>query len=236
MTERVAEVLVVEDDPTTAEIVRQVFDSNGFNVKHVVDGEAALELCKADNLDIVILDFELPGISGQETCRRIREFSDVYIVMLTSRTEDLDKILTISLGADDYLTKPFSPQELIVRARALLRRPRNPNAVDVREPGEPPAIIEIDDDHMEVTVDGNSIGATQIEYKLARCLYEAAPEALSRNDLLVQVWDDTSGGSTHMVDVHLSNLRKKLRDTGADPRCIQNVRNVGFRLVRKTSA
>ena len=222
---------MVEDDETTTELLDQVLSASGFDVEVVNDGEASVTSCQESEPDLVILDFELPGISGQETCRRIREFSDVYIVMLTSRADEIDKVLTLSLGADDYLTKPFSPQELVARARALMRRPRS-GVSTAEEVSESEALFTLDDNDREIYADGKPVGVTQIEFRIATCLNDAFPEAVSRRELLERAWEDGFGGNTHMVDVHLSNLRRKLRDAGVVPDCIQNVRNVGFRIVR----
>jgi DNA-binding response OmpR family regulator len=169
----------------------------------------------------------LPGIDGVEACRRIRAFSDAYIIMLTAKSDEVDKLVGLSVGADDYLTKPFSPRELVARVRAMLRRPRV--AVvgpDLRRFGE----LEVDPAGREVRVDGRPVELTRTEFDLLDTLSAQPRVAFSRRQLLEHVWGGDWYGDDHVIDVHVGNLRHKLGDDATAPRYIRTVRGVGYRM------
>jgi DNA-binding response OmpR family regulator len=174
----------------------------------------------------------LPKVDGIEACRRIRTFSDAYIVMLTARAEEVDKIVGLSIGADDYLTKPFSPRELVARIRAMLRRPRAAEAGT--EPLRRFGDLTIDRAAREALRNGVPVELTRIEFDLLDALSESARLVLTRSQLLERVWGPSWFGDDHVVDVHIANLRRKLGDDPRSPRYVRTVRGVGYRMGPKT--
>jgi DNA-binding response OmpR family regulator len=224
-----ARVLVVDDAAEFRELVATVLRAEGFVVEAAAEGGEALALARASAPDVVVLDLGLPGIDGVEVCRRLRIFSDAYVVMLTGRQDEVDKLIGLSVGADDYLTKPFSPRELVARIRAMLRRPRAASATaprPVRRVGE----IELDPGAREARVRGNVIELTRIEFELLDALSERPRTAFTRSQLLHRVWGPNWFGDEHVVDVHISKLRQKLGDDARSPRYLRTVRGVGYRL------
>jgi DNA-binding response OmpR family regulator len=220
--------LVVEDEPPLAGVVAAYLERDGFAVTVAHDGERAVELAREEPPDVVILDVMLPGIDGIEVCRRIRTFSDAYIVMLTARTEETDKIVGLSTGADDYVTKPFSPGELLARVRAMLRRPRSAPEPD-REPrhiGD----LTLDLLAREVRVGDRDVELTPREFALLEALSERPAVVFTRAQLLERLWGPDWFGDEHVVDVHVANLRAKLGDDPRAPRYIRTVRGVGYRI------
>jgi DNA-binding response OmpR family regulator len=214
--------LVVDDEPGLVEIVTAYLEREGFEVASAADGEQAVALAQSLDPDVIVLDLMLPGIDGIEACRQIRVFSDAYIVMLTAKSEEHEKIVGLTSGADDYLTKPFSPGELVARIRAMLRRPRGTPAAEIRRFGA----LEIDVDARETSVDGSPVELTKLEFDLLDALSEQPRVVLSRTQLLERVWGPGWFGDDHLVDVHIGNLRQKL----GDARFIRTVRGVGYRM------
>jgi DNA-binding response OmpR family regulator len=223
-----ARALVVDDAVEFRELVGGLLRSEGFVLETAEDGDSALELARSFEPDVVVLDIGLPGIDGVEVCRRLRTFSDAYVVMVTAREEEVDKLIGLSVGADDYITKPFSPRELVARIRAMLRRPRTAvaRARDVRRVGE----LEVDPDAREVRVGGAVVELTRIEFDLIDVLSERPRVAFTRAQLLERVWGPNWFGDDHLVDVHVSKLRQKLGDDPRAPRFVRTVRGVGYRL------
>ena len=219
--------LVVDDEPPLVRLLSAYLEREGFSVSTAGDGEEALRLARENPPDVVVLDLMLPGIDGIEVCRRIRAFSDAYIVMLTARVEEIDRIVGLSTGADDYVTKPFSPGELVARMRAMLRRPRGGQASpETRRLGA----LTIDPQGREVTRDGQAIALTRLEFDLLDALSEFPNLAFTRRRLLERVWGPTWFGDEHVVDVHIANLRRKLGDDQGAPRYVITLRGVGYRL------
>ena len=221
--------LVVEDEEPFARLVRSYLEREGFEVDVAADGETAVALARERSPDVIVLDLMLPGIDGVEACRQIRAFSDAYVVMLTARAEEADKIVGLSTGADDYVTKPFSPAELVARIRAMLRRPRSAGALD----SEPPrrfGDLVLDPLAREVRRDGKPVELTRLEFDLLDTLSERPRLAFSRRQLLERVWGPTWFGDEHVVDVHVANLRRKLGDDPRNSRYIRTVRGVGYRM------
>jgi DNA-binding response OmpR family regulator len=221
--------LVVDDAEEFRELVGSVLRRDGFRVETAADGDGALATARSSDPDVVVLDIGLPGIDGVEVCRRLRTFSDAYVVMVTARQEEVDKLIGLSVGADDYVTKPFSPRELVARIRAMLRRPRaggGPDRGAVRRLGD----LELDPDAREVRVQGRVVELTRIEFDLLGALSAHPRVALSRAQLLEQVWGPSWFGDDHVVDVHVSKLRQKLGDDPRAPRFLRTVRGVGYRL------
>ena len=220
--------LVVDDEPPLVKVLASYLEREGFEVATAGDGERAVELAGELDPDVIVLDLMLPGIDGIEACRRIRSFSDAYIVMLTARVEEIDRIVGLSTGADDYVTKPFSPGELMARVRAMLRRPRVPRgaATDVRHLGD----LDIDPGAREVRRAGKPIELTKIEFDLLETLSAAPRVVFSREHLIERVWGAGWFGDDHVVDVHIANLRGKLGDDPRAPRYVRTVRGVGYRM------
>jgi DNA-binding response OmpR family regulator len=220
-------VLVVDDEIALAGVVAGYLERDGFSVLLAHDGPSAVELAEARRPDLIVLDVMLPGFDGVEVCRRIRQFSDAYIIMLTARDEEVDKIVGLSVGADDYLVKPFSPRELIARVRAMLRRPRSP-AVS-------PAVttigdLAIDEESRKVAVAGAPVELTRTEFDLLATMVARPRLAFSRRQLIDSVWGSDWYGDEHLVDVHVGHLRRKLGDDANEPRYVRTVRGVGYGL------
>ncbi len=227
-------VLVVDDEQGIVDLVRRYLEREGYRVVDAADGIAAVEAARRERPDVIVLDIMLPGIDGLEVTRQVRAFSDAYVLMLTARTEEVDRIIGLTAGADDYLTKPFSPRELVARVRAMLRRPRATAEAPAAGPDLMPTVIDglvIDAAAHEVRVDDNPVELTPIEFGLLSTLASRPGMVFTREQLLDRVWGEFYGDD-HVVDVHLSNLRRKLEPDPAGPRFIETVRGVGYRLRR----
>ena len=223
-------VLVVEDEVELATVVASYFEREGYLVETAVDGPSAVEKARTSKPDFIVLDLMLPGFDGIEVCRQVRTFSDAYILMLTAREEEVDKIVGFAVGADDYLVKPFSPRELIARSKAILRRPRSHDQ-DGRE--EVSSALKfgdlvIDPASHVVSVRGIPIELTRTEFDLLEIMVESPKNIFSRRQLLELVWGGDWYGEIHVVDVHVGHLRKKLSDAGMPPSSIRTVRGVGY--------
>jgi len=225
-------VLVVDDEQALAKLVGSYLERDGFEVTLAFDGVQAVELARQAPPDVVVLDLGLPSLDGVEVCRELRTFSDCYVVMLTARSEEVDKLIGLSVGADDYLTKPFSPRELIARIRAMLRRPRRTSAT-ARRGEEPPRVfgaLTIDVAGREVFLDGEPVQLTRTEFDVLAALSARPKLAFSRWQLIESVWGDNWVGDEHLVDVHIGHLRHKLGDDAVAPRFVRTVRGVGYRM------
>jgi DNA-binding response OmpR family regulator len=196
------------------------------------DGQVALDLIRERAPEVVVLDVNLPGLDGFEVLRRARAFSDAYVIMLTARVEEIDRIVGLSVGADDYLVKPFSPRELVARIRALLRRPR----MSAAPGGESWQVgdLTVDPRRRAVTLHGSPVLLTAIEFDLLATLIREPGVVLSRQQLLDRAWGADYMGDEHVVDVHLANLRRKLGDGAARRGFIETVRGVGYRFKEAT--
>ena len=228
---RPARIVVIEDAPEMAEAIGLTLTGEGFDVRLAPDGRTGLELARSEAPDVVLLDIDLPDVDGWEVCRQVRTFSDAYVVMLTVHTDEFDRVLGLSSGADDYITKPFAPRELVARIRAMLRRPRTAqgtgiDAGAVRRFGD----LTVDTSLREVRVGERVVDLSQLEYGILATLAEHSRQALSRGQLLRRVWGDDWFGDDHVIDVHVSNLRRKLGDDPRHPRFVRTVRGFGFRL------
>lgn len=220
-----AHVLVVDDEPAIVELVRFTLEREGFMVTVATDGWEGLSQARDLKPDLVVLDLMLPGLSGLEVCRALRAETDVPVLMLTARKEESDRVAGLELGADDYVTKPFSPRELAARVKAILRRARG------RTDGEAEADqgLSLDTERRRVTVDGQPVELTFTEFELLRTLKSSPGRAYSRDDLLSRVWGTDFYGDTRTVDVHIRHLREKLQEDPVKPRFIETVRGVGYR-------
>lgn len=219
-------ILVVDDEAPILELVRGYLEREGFVVETAMDGPSALDAVRVSAPDVVILDVMLPGLDGIEVCRQIRTFSDAYVLMLTARGEEIDRIVGLTVGADDYLVKPFSPRELVARVKALLRRPRRP-----ADPAAGlPSGLELDVARRAVRVDGTPVELTALEFDLLAVLVRDPGVVIGRQALLDRVWGADVIAEDHLVDVHIGNLRRKLGDDPGRPRFVETVRGVGYRL------
>jgi len=219
--------LVVDDEASLARIVASYLEHEGYEVELAHDGCAAVDVAATFRPDIVILDIMLPGLDGMEVCRNLRQSSDCYIVMLTAREDEADKVIALAMGADDYLVKPFGPRELIARIKAMLRRPRLNR---MREGLRVVAIgrLQIDPESREVLVDGRAVDLTPTEFGLLSTLASRPRAAFTRRQLIESVWGRDWFGDDHVVDVHVANLRKKLDDSPGESRFVRTVRGVGY--------
>lgn len=227
--------LVVDDELPLAEVVASYLEREQFEVVVAGNGVDAIAVARDLDPDVVILDIGLPGIDGLEVCRQLRTFSDAYVVMLTARDTEIDTVLGLTVGADDYITKPFSPRELVARIRAMLRRPRVLQSATA--PAEIAAVpprrfgaLSIDVAAREVRIDGEQILLTRTEFDILEALSGRPGNVLSRRQLLEIVRDGPWVGNEHLVDVHIGHLRRKLGDDAASPRYIATVRGVGYRM------
>ncbi len=233
--EPVYRALVVDDEAPLAEVVASYLEREHFEVTVCHSGTDAVARAREVDPDVVVLDLGLPGIDGVEVCRQLRMFSDAYVVMLTARDTEVDTIVGLSVGADDYVTKPFSPRELVARVRAMLRRPRGV-AVPTTPPDtefEPPRTfgpLSIDTGSRQVFLDGNPIALTRTEFDILAALSSRPGLVWSRRQLIEEVWGEPWVGNDHLVDVHIGHLRRKLGDDPADPRFVFTVRGVGYRM------
>lgn len=221
-------VLVVDDERALVGVITSYLEREGFEVVQAFDGPSAVERARQDSPSLVLLDLMLPGIDGIEVCRQIRQFTDAYVIILTARDEEVDKIVGLSVGADDYLVKPFSPRELIARIRAMLRRPRPSQA-----PAQESVVVgnlEVDLEARVVSVDGEAVDLTRTEFDLLAAMVVRPRAALPRRQLIDEVWGADWYGDEHVVDVHIGHLRRKLGDDAAEPRFIRTVRGVGYGL------
>ena len=218
-------ILVIDDEPSITNLVSAYLKPEGCEVFTAADGNAGLKAARAFKPDLIILDLMLPGMDGIELLSRLRRESDVYVIMLTARTEETDKIVGLSVGADDYVTKPFSPRELTARVKAALRRLQGAAGAG----GERSVLsfrrVKVDVGAHVVTVDESPIELTSIEFELLKALAENHGRVLSREQLLEKVWGGEYFGEMRVVDVHLGHVRQKL---GSDE-LITTVRGVGYR-------
>jgi DNA-binding response OmpR family regulator len=222
-------VLVVDDEAPIRSVVRGFLEREGMEVAEAGDGPGAVAEARPFAPDVVVLDIMLPGFDGLEVLRRIRTFADPYVLMLTARSEEVDRIVGLTVGADDYLTKPFSPGELVARVQALLRRRRGASPTageDVLRAGD----LVIDRPRREVTVAGREVELTTIEFAILEALARDPGVVLTRQQLLDTVWGIDFVGDDHVLEVHVGNLRRKLGDESASPRYVETVRGVGYRL------
>jgi DNA-binding response OmpR family regulator len=219
-------VLVVDDETPLRDLIRAYLERDGYTVVEASTGKEALSAAALHNPDIIVLDLMIPEIDGTEVCRRIRTSSDVYIIMLTAKADEVDRVVGLEVGADDYLTKPFSPRELMARVRALLRRPRTQVvAVRMLRFGD----LTIDVDGHEVRVGNEIITLTATEYRLIALLASTPGRMYSRAQLLEHVWGSTYYGDDRVVDVHIANARRKIQENSTSQPFIETVRGAGYR-------
>ncbi len=221
-------VLVVEDDPKIVNLLGLYLKREGFNVASAADGREALDAATRIRPSLIILDLMLPHMDGVEVCRRLRAASDVPILMLTARVDELDKLLGLSLGADDYVTKPFSPREVVARVKTILRRTARERPSLVLQRGS----LEMDLDRHRVTVGGVEVDLTPVEFRLLQTLLESPERAFTRDQLLNHIYAHHEAAVVdRAIDVHVGKVRQKLGDDPDHPRFIATVRGVGYKLL-----
>ncbi len=222
-------VLVVDDEPHIRTVLRSYLQADGFDVTEAADGEGAIAAIRDGRPDVVLLDVMLPGIDGLEVLRQLRVFSDAYVILVTARAEEVDKLVGLGVGADDYVTKPFSPREVTARVKAVLRRDRG-----VRT-GEDAALrfdgLIIDTVGREVEANGSIVMLSSLEFDLLAALAGAPGRVFSRAQLQERVWGYDFYGDERVVDVHIRSLRARLGDPAGDPHLIATVRGAGYKFV-----
>ena len=224
--------MVVEDETELAALVGSYLERDGFTVTLSYDGAQAIGLAREVDPDVIVLDLGLPGLDGVEVCRQVRTFSDAYVVMLTARSDEIDTVVGLSVGADDYITKPFSPRELSARVQAMLRRPRPLGQLgDGSDTTRTFGPLVIDPVGRDVWLEGQPVSLTRTEFDLVATLSARPDMAFSRRQLIEDVWGPAWVGDEHLVDVHIGHLRHKLGDDPAEGRFVRTVRGVGYRMV-----
>jgi DNA-binding response OmpR family regulator len=228
-------ILVVDDEAGIRDLVGSYLRNEGFEVDEAVDGEDALARFRGRPPDLIVLDLRLPGIGGLDVLREIRRTSAVYVIVLTARADETDKLIGLELGADDYVTKPFSPRELVARVRAVLRRRRDDEGDDVTDDVTRFDGLSIDSARHEVRVDDEPVELTSLEFQLLAALAEAPGRVFTRRQLIERVWGWDFYGDERLVDVHIGNLRRAIGDSADEPRFIGTVRGVGYKCVAHPS-
>lgn len=231
-----ATVLVVDDEYDLARMVQAYLERAGYTVLLAHSGLEAVTKAQQKQPDVIVLDLGLPGIDGVEVCRQVRTFSDCYVLMLTARDDETDKVIGLAVGADDYITKPFSPRELVARVQAVLRRPRTPGASDSQQALAPTRVfgaLRVDVEGRRVEVGGTAVELTRTEFDILAALTRRPSMAFTRRQVIDDVWDTSWVGDEHVVDVHVAHLRRKLGDDPANPSFIETVRGVGYRMVAR---
>ena len=228
MAEGIAKILLVDDEQSVQTLLSYPLRKDGYEVVSAVDGQEALQRFAEQRFDLVILDLMLPRLDGIEVCRRMRSRSQVPIIMLTAKGDEIDKVVGLEMGADDYITKPFSMREFRSRVKAALRRSRMPGSRDDEEPirsGE----LQIDFDRRAVTVRETDVRLTYVEFEILGALAREPGRVLSRETLLEHVWGDSDYRDPRTVDVHIRHLREKLEIDPSEPEYLFTVRGVGYR-------
>ena len=220
-------VLVVEDEESYSEALSYMLRKEGFEVAIAADGDTALKEFDRNGADIVLLDLMLPGISGTEVCRQIRTTSSVPVIMVSAKDDEVDKVVGLELGADDYVTKPYSPRELVARIRAVLRRGQEPDLAPATLEAGP---VRMDVERHVVTVDGNEQRLPLKEFELLEMFLRNPGRVLTRGQLIDRVWGSDYVGDTKTLDVHVKRLRAKLEPDPSEPKFLVTVRGLGYKL------
>jgi two-component system, OmpR family, response regulator len=223
-------ILLVDDEESVQKLLTYPLERDGFRVVPARDGEEALRLFAEETVDLVVLDIMLPKLDGLEVCKRLRAESSVPIIMLTARDDEFDTVLGLELGADDYITKPFSIREFRSRVRALLRRAGAPRRDAAESEPMVAGTVSLDTDRREARVDGRTLDLTYVEFELLRTLVAQPGKVFSRRGLLQAIWGDSSYREPRTIDVHVRHLREKLEQDPSEPELILTVRGAGYRL------
>ncbi len=229
-------VLIVDDEPPIRTVLRSYLEAAGFSVLEAGDGASALRIARDERPNLLLLDVMLPGMDGLEVLRQLRQDSDVYVILVTARTEEVDKLVGLGVGADDYITKPFSPREVAARVKAVLRRDRG---VRGGPDGEEEQFrfegLVVDRARREIDCAGQAVTISTLEFDLLVALASSPGRVFSRQQLLERVWGQDFYGDERVVDVHIRSLRAHLADDANTPRLIATVRGVGYKFVGKPS-
>ena len=225
-------ILVVDDETTLVNTVRSYLEQEGYAVQTAYDGRSALHAFRTFKPDLVVLDIMLPGIDGLEVLRRLRQESDVYVIMLTAKADETDRVVGLTMGADDYVTKPFSPRELVARVKASLRRLGDAAGAKTELVSRR---LRLDGDARLAWIDGRPLDLTPIEFDLLQALMHHHGRALSREQLIEHVWGYDYYSDERVVDVHVGRLRKKIEDDPTSPTIITTVWGVGYRFEDETA-
>ena len=213
-------ILIVEDEPKLAALEADYLKSAGFEAHVIADGLAVVPWVRGHAPDLILLDLMLPGRDGLDICRELRTFTDVPIVMVTAKVEEIDRLIGLDLGADDYVCKPFSVRELVARVRAILRRPRN----------APPTGLVLDEERHRAELDGRALDLTPVEFRLLRALASAPGRVFPRERLLERLYEDHRVVTDRTVDAHVKNLRRKLEEVRPGDELVRSIYGVGYKL------
>lgn len=225
-------ILVVDDEEPIRRLVASYLTDDGFVVEELADGQAAVErMERGPDLALVIMDVRMPRLNGVDALREIRRRSDVYVILLTAAVEETDRLIGLSVGADDYVTKPFSPREVVARVKAVLRRARG--TAEARRPALVFDGLTVDVDEHRVQRHGTEVELTALQFQLLVALAESPGRVFARHQLIERVWGRDFYGEDRIVDVHIGNLRKALGDDASEPELIGTVRGVGYRFVAR---
>ncbi|MBN9103707.1 MAG: response regulator transcription factor [Propionibacteriaceae bacterium] len=229
---RPSRVLIVDDERALAQVLGSYLVKAGYEVHYAVDGPSSVSAARELDPEVILLDLGLPGLDGLEVCRQVRTFSDCYILMITARDDETDRIIGLGVGADDYIGKPFSPREVVARVSAVLRRPRPSKASAAEGPTEERIFgeVRIDPVSREVWVGERKVALTRTEFDILDVLSRQPKAALTRRQIIDQVWNTEWVGDDHVVNVHVGNLRRKLGDDPNEPEFLLTVRGIGYRM------
>jgi len=221
MNNVVADILVVEDEPKIAELLQDYLKQSGFSASIIADGLGVIPALKNKMVDLVLLDIMLPGRDGMDILRELRSFSQVPVIMVTARVEEIDRVLGLELGADDYICKPFSPREVVARVKAVLRRQNAPQNTE--------SVLQINQQRFEVKVNGHCLKLTRTEFNLLYRLSKHPGNVYSRDQLVEEIYDDHRIVTTRTVDSHIKNLRQKLLEVIPEKELIHSIYGVGYK-------
>jgi two-component system response regulator BaeR len=224
MHDRAIQILIVEDEPKLAALLADYLKAGSYETRIVADGRDVVPAVRSNSPDLILLDLMLPGRDGLEVCRELRTFSDVPVIMVTARVEEIDRLLGLEIGADDYICKPFSPREVVARVRAILRR--------ARRHGEamPSSGLTIDEQQYRAAFKGEPLDLTPVEFRLLKTLASAPGRVFSRQQLLDQLYQDHRVVTDRTVDSHIKNLRRKLEQASPEQELIHSIYGVGYKL------
>ena len=222
-------ILLIEDEPNVADNLMYALETEGFDAVHHTTGTEGLAAARADGFDLVILDVGLPDTDGFSVCRELRKHSAVPVIFLTARAGEIDRVVGLEIGGDDYVTKPFSPREVTARVKAVLRRVRPSPAPPTPEPTTAgPTELDIDEDRFEMLWHGVRLDLTRYEFRLLACLARQPGRVFTREQLMDQGWEDPGASTERTIDTHIKRLRAKLREVAPDEAPIQTVRGIGY--------
>ena len=229
MAQQAPRILLVDDEHSVQKLLSSALRKDGYEVVGALDGRAALDRVADSGFDLIVLDLTLPKIDGFEVCRQVRATSSVPIIMLTAKVEEIDKVLGLEIGADDYITKPFSMREFRSRVKAVLRRSQLTRVEEPDQEALEDGELRIDFDRREVTIEGQPVRLTYVEFEILAALARNPGRVYSRQTLLERVWGDSAYRDPRTVDVHIRHLREKLERDPKNPELVQTMRGVGYR-------